>query len=76
MTNTAQRGSTCTPPQDRFAHAGFDDGDLFLMEGFIGSAPDGTPTTLGRGGSDLSAAYAACFLDAARTWKNGPMWQE
>ena len=51
--------------QDRFAHAGFDDGDLFLMEGFIGSAPDGTPTTLGRGGSDLSAAYAACFLDAA-----------
>ena len=47
-----------------FSQAGFDQGDLFLMEGFIGTTPQGTPTTLGRGGSDLSAAYAACFLDA------------
>ena len=49
----------------RFKNAGFDEGDLFLMEGFIGQSPDGTPTTLGRGGSDLSAAYAACFLGAS-----------
>ena len=33
----------------RFKNAGFDEGDLFLMEGFIGQSPDGTPTTLGRG---------------------------
>ena len=37
---------------------------LFIMEGFIGTTEDGTPTTLGRGGSDLSAAYVARFLQA------------
>jgi len=50
--------------RNHFAQAGFDQGDLFLMEGFIGTTADGTPTTLGRGGSDLSAAHAACFLGA------------
>ncbi len=48
-----------------FGQAGFDKGDLFLMEGFIGRTSEGIPTTLGRGGSDLSAAYAACFLNAS-----------
>ena len=52
--------------QDRFAHAGLEDGDLFLMEGFNRiRSPTAHPTTLGRGGSDLSAAYAACFLGAS-----------
>lgn len=53
-----------TEAQSRFAEAGLKEGRLYLMEGFIGRSPDGTPTTLGRGGSDLSAAYAACFLQA------------
>jgi aspartokinase/homoserine dehydrogenase 1 len=47
-----------------FESVDFGQGNLFLMEGFIGRSPNGTPTTLGRGGSDLSAAYAACFLGA------------
>ena len=51
--------------REHFAQAGFDQGDLFLMEGFIGRTAEGIPTTLGRGGSDLSAAYAACFLNAS-----------
>jgi len=51
--------------REHFSQAGFDQGDLFLMEGFIGRTAEGIPTTLGRGGSDLSAAYAACFLNAS-----------
>jgi aspartokinase/homoserine dehydrogenase 1 len=39
-------------------------GSLQIAAGFIGSAPDGASTTLGRGGSDLSAAIYAAALDA------------
>lgn len=34
-----------------------------IITGFIGATPDGTITTLGRGGSDFSAAIFAAFLD-------------
>ena len=43
-----------------------------VVPGFIGSAPDGTVTTLGRGGSDLTATLVARALGAARVvlWKD------
>jgi aspartate kinase len=43
-----------------------------LTQGFIGRAPDGTTTTLGREGSDFSAAILAHLLDAdsVTIWKD------
>ncbi len=48
------------------------DKHAFIGQGFIGSAPDGTVTTLGREGSDYSAAVAAYILDAESmsVWKD------
>lgn len=45
---------------------------IFVGQGFIGSAPDGTTTTLGREGSDYSAAIVANVLDADSmvVWKD------
>lgn len=45
---------------------------IFIGQGFIGSAPDGSTTTLGREGSDYSAAVAANILDAESmsVWKD------
>ncbi len=45
---------------------------VFVGQGFIGGAPDGTTTTLGREGSDYSAAVAAYILDAESmaVWKD------
>jgi aspartate kinase len=40
-------------------------GTIPVVGGFIGSAPDGRTTTLGRGGSDYSAAILGAALDAA-----------
>ena len=40
------------------------DENIFIGQGFIGGAPDGTTTTLGREGSDYSAAVVANILDA------------
>ncbi|MDR2552950.1 MAG: bifunctional aspartate kinase/homoserine dehydrogenase I [Treponema sp.] len=37
---------------------------LFVASGFVASAEDGSATTLGRGGSDLSAAIYGAALDA------------
>ena len=43
-----------------------------VVPGFIGSAPDGSPTTLGRGGSDLTATLLARPLGARTVvlWKD------
>lgn len=41
-------------------------GQVPVMGGFIASTGDGVPTTLGRGGSDFSAAIVAAALCAAR----------
>ncbi len=38
--------------------------DVQVVTGFIGSTPDGLTTTLGRGGSDYTAAIIAAGLDA------------
>lgn len=47
-------------------------GNMFIGQGFIGAAPDGTTTTLGREGSDYSAAVVANILDAESmaVWKD------
>jgi len=39
-------------------------GEIPVTQGFIGATVDGTTTTLGRGGSDYSAAFLAQILDA------------
>lgn len=41
-----------------------DSGVVPILTGFIGATPDGTFTTLGRGGSDFSAAIFAAYLDS------------
>jgi aspartate kinase len=47
---------------------------IFLTQGFIGSTPEGFTTTLGRDGSDFSAAIFAYCLDAESVtiWKDVP----
>ncbi len=39
-----------------------------IVTGFNGATQDGRPTTLGRGGSDFSAAILAAALDASELW--------
>ena len=45
---------------------------VFVGQGFIGAAPDGTTTTLGREGSDYSAAVVANLLraESMSVWKD------
>jgi len=45
-----------------------DQGILPLTTGFIGATPDGVITTLGRGGSDYSAAIIGSVLPADEVW--------
>lgn len=51
-----------------------DEGKTVVMTGFIGGAPDGTTTTLGRGGSDYSATLlgAALHADEVQIWTDVP----
>ncbi|MBN1303628.1 MAG: aspartate kinase [Anaerolineales bacterium] len=43
-------------------------GQVPIVTGFIGAAPDGVITTLGRGGSDYSAAIIGAVLPADEVW--------
>ena len=43
-----------------------DNNEVAIVAGFQGVAPDGSVTTLGRGGSDLTAVALAAALDAER----------
>lgn len=43
-------------------------GVLPVVTGFNGATVDGKPTTLGRGGSDFSAAILAAVLEASELW--------
>lgn len=54
------------------AAIGAENVNVFVGQGFIGFAPDGTTTTLGREGSDYSAAVVANILDAESmsVWKD------
>ena len=45
-----------------------DDGIVPITTGFIGATPDGVITTLGRGGSDYSAAIIGSVLPADDVW--------
>ncbi len=45
-----------------------DDGIIPITTGFIGATPDGVVTTLGRGGSDYSAAIIGAVLPANDVW--------
>ena len=58
----------------RISEAVTGDADIFVAPGFIASTPDGVPTTLGRGGSDYSAAlYAAAIgADSLEIWTDVP----
>jgi bifunctional aspartokinase / homoserine dehydrogenase 1 len=49
-------------------------GTIAVVPGFIGRAPDGSVTTMGRGGTDLSATLLARALNARRVvlWKDVP----
>src|SRR5215213_7921287 len=49
-------------------------GETVVMTGFIGGAPDGSTTTLGRGGSDYSATLLGAALDAdeVQIWTDVP----
>lgn len=49
-------------------------GHLLVAQGFIASSPDGTTTTLGRGGSDFSATIFGAALGATRVeiWTDVP----
>lgn len=51
-----------------------DGGQTVIMTGFIGGAPDGTITTLGRGGSDYSATLlgAALMASEVQIWTDVP----
>ena len=51
-----------------------DAGTTVVCTGFIGCAPDGTTTTLGRGGSDYSATLLGAALDAieVQIWTDVP----
>jgi aspartate kinase len=52
----------------------FSDDSIYLTQGFIGSTADNLSTTLGREGSDYTAALLAYFLDAksVTVWKDVP----
>jgi len=45
-----------------------DDGIIPITTGFIGATPEGVTTTLGRGGSDYSAAIIGAVLPANEVW--------
>jgi aspartate kinase len=46
----------------------YDEGAIPIITGFIGATADGSTTTLGRGGSDYSAAILGDCLDADEVW--------
>jgi len=61
--------ATAIKAKDRFE---FNQNKIFLTQGFIGGSEDGFVTTLGREGSDYTAAVLANILDAEKVivWKD------
>ena len=55
----AERARTCLRPLA-------ESGRIPVTQGFIGATADGIPTTLGRGGSDFTAALLGAALDVSR----------
>ena len=52
----------------RFVAPLLEEGKVAVVPGFVGRAPDGSSTTLGRGGSDLSATVVGRALGAPEVW--------
>ncbi len=61
MENTTRKAAALISPE-------LESGKTVITQGFIGSAPDGSTTTLGRGGSDYSAALFGAALGAREIW--------
>jgi len=59
--HTKARITTITPDE---VHRLLDDGNIVIVAGFQGEAADGRITTLGRGGSDLTAIALAAAIKA------------
>jgi aspartate kinase len=59
--HTKAKIQNITPKQ---AHARLDQGNVVIVAGFQGQTPEGQITTLGRGGSDLTAIALAAALKA------------
>ena len=59
--HTRARISNISPDQ---VHRLLDEDHIVILAGFQGSSPDGRITTLGRGGSDLTAIAMAAAIDA------------
>jgi aspartate kinase len=59
--HTKAKIQNITPKQ---VHQLLDDGNVVIVAGFQGQTPDGQITTLGRGGSDLTAIALAAALNA------------
>ena len=51
-----------------------DEGNIVVLQGFIGSTPDGITTTVGRGGSDFTASLVGTALEAEdiQIWTDVP----
>ena len=52
----------------RFVAPVLEDGRVAVVPGFVGRSPEGLPTTLGRGGSDLSATVVGRGIGASEVW--------
>ncbi len=61
LVHTKAKIRNITPEQ---VHKLLDDGNVVIVAGFQGQSPDGSITTLGRGGSDLTAIALAAATDA------------
>ena len=59
--HTQARISNITPDE---VHRLLEDGNIVILAGFQGRSPEGYITTLGRGGSDLTAIAMAAAVDA------------
>jgi aspartate kinase len=75
ITNDAHRRATVNWEETgRLVKAAITQPAVYLVQGFIGSTADGKPTTLGREGSDYTAAVMANILEAEEVtiWKDVP----
>ncbi|NVK29155.1 MAG: aspartate kinase [Flavobacteriia bacterium] len=59
---------------ERIAQQSISPSGIHVVQGFLGATADGVPTTLGREGSDYTAAVLAYVLNAAEVciWKDVP----
>ena len=73
--HTARRRCSPRRPSALMAHVDppLAAGRVPVLGGFVGATRDGVTTTLGRGGSDYSAAIVGACLGAARS-RSGPTW--